>query len=214
MLVLHHQSLNVTPGNAGGGPSLSRPRGRGGQVGRAGHIVDEAHQLVGHFKGSSNPTLNGSCIMGTFEPGEAPVINRAVEQLAVELLRFRAAIEEVGDGMMRAQHNEQLSGLLDEQEARARQLAHADVMPPFKTIVRASTARAAGIRVATAQARCDRQMSWRVWEASAWNTQGLLANQKACAREENNIMTGIRVEELWLVHYPGDLQRLARALRR
>lgn len=214
MLVLHHRSLNMSPGNAGGAPNMGRTRGLSGMLGRAGQINKEAQATLNRFSGSSDITMGGTCVMGTFDPGDAAVINRAIEELAVELLRFRSAIELVGDGMMRAQHNAQLGDILDEQEARARQLANAGVMPPFKAIVRASTARAAGIRVATLRARCDRRMSWRVWEASAWNTQGLLANQEACAREENDITSGIRVEDLWMVDYPGDQQRLARFLQR
>ncbi len=214
MLVLHHRSLNISPGNAGGAPNFSRTRGVSGALGRAGQINKEVQNTLKRFGGPEALTMGGSCVMGTVDPGEAPVVNRAIEELAVELLRFRSAIELVGDAMMRTVHNGQLGDILDEQESRARQLADAGVMPPFKAIVRASTARAAGIRVAQLNARCDRRMSWRVWEASAWNTQGLLANQEACAREENGVNTGIRVEDFWMVDYPGDQQRLARFFQR
>lgn len=214
MLGLHHRSLNMNPANAGGAPNLSGTRGLGGLFSRAGHITDEAQQTLSKFTEASNITMGGTCVMGTFDPGDATVINRVVEGLAVELLRFRHAVELVGDGVTRLQHNTQLGDILDEQESRARQLAGAGVMPPFKAIVRASTARAAGIRVATIGARCDPGMSWRVWEASAWSTQRLLANQEACAREENSANSGVRLEDLWMVSYPGDLQRLARYLQR
>lgn len=214
LLALHHQSLNVNPTFGSGVGYANRVPGLRGSLGRLGQLNNEIHRNTQAFTGAQNPSMVGMCVMGTFDRADAGRVNIVIENLATELLRYRSSIQLVGDPLMRAKHNSDLKQVLDEQEERARQLAEAGVMPPFNAIVRVNTARQAGIRVAYATPVCDRKMSWRVWESTAWNAEALRANQEACARDENRFRTGITIDDLWLVRQPSEQTALTHYLNR
>lgn len=208
MMALQHRSVTISA------PQVSKGRSRGGRITNAGLAYARGFRTSQALTPKRGPNAEFDVAPVTANRSAAPVANRELEELAVELLRYQQAIRGVTDMIQRSKHNIELGELLDAQEERARTLTAPGLVPAFSVIVRRETARAAGVVVPTLDIRCDRGMSWRLWESTAWNKQALLANQDACAREDARTATKHRIEEFWLVRDPSQLTRLAQYFRR
>lgn len=208
LMVLQHRSVTIST------PQVAQGRGRGGRITNAGLAYARGFPTSKALMPKTGPSADFAVPPVTADRSKAPVANRELEELGVQLLRYQQAISGVSDIIQRNKHNIELGELLDAQEERARTLTAPGLVPAFSVIVRRETARAAGVVVPTIDIRCDRRMSWRLWESMAWNKEALLANQEACGREDARAAAKHRVEEFWLVREPSQLMKLAQYFRR